>query len=172
MNEEFENTIPVQEIIEPMVDITSQLSAPENHLTIDERNNIKSLSNIENTVKVGLVNLFMEQFGKVKNYDMAIDKIVANLMDKIPMLEPDELTNLLSVLTKTRQTEAKNILDAFKKQGDDIKIIIREVQKEKKGKGQEEVEEEEARANNPLMSMSPEKRDKLLRVLNKMSGKK
>jgi len=169
---EFSNEVPVQEVVDnPMMNITSELTNPGNYLTTDEKDKIKSLSNIENSVKVGLVNLFMDQFGKVKSYDIAIDKLVTTLMDKVPFLEPDELTNLLSVLTKTRSIEAKSILDAFKKQGDDIKVIIKEVSKEKKGKGASEEEEEDARSKNPIMNMSPEKRDKLLRVLNKISGR-
>jgi len=177
--EDIENDIPEVEDREdilpqpsPIMEITTQLQNPENVLTASDKENLKFLANSENAVKISLVNLFMDQFKTVKNYDETINKLVDHLGNKMTALEPYELINLLGVLSKSRSTEAKNIMDIFKKQGDDIKIIFKETQKISRNKmNQDNSEEEtETKEDNPLMNMSPEKRDKLLRVINKLKG--
>jgi hypothetical protein len=62
-------------------------------------------------------------------------------------------------------------MEAFKKGGEDYKSIIKEIQKSNKAerKANAEVQEED---DEPTITLSPDKADKLLRLMGKLRSKK
>ena len=160
--------------LSPIMEVVGKIKDPENTLSTEEKNKVKNLTgDVGNAVKASLIQLLMGQFSKIDKYDAAIKTVMTELGRKIPLMDSDELVALLSVLTKTSTNESKNVMEVFKKQGDDFKTLISELQKMSKDGdviNAEDIDENSIRAK-PIIDLSPEKKDKVLRLVQKLSKK-
>ena len=159
----------------PIVDIVNKLKDPLNSLTEEEKNQIKMITgDVGSAVKASLIQLLMGQFSKVDTYNAAIDQVMKSLLAKIPLMETDELIASLSVLTKTSTTAAKGVMDVFQKQGNNMKELVEDLQKlAKKGRivDAEDLEDEPKKPKS-IINLPPEKKDKLIRLMHKLSDKR
>lgn len=155
----------------PIMEIVEKLDNPDNLLSDEERNKIKSLTgDVGSAVKTSLISLMMGQFTKIAAYDNAVNKILKTLTERIEMMEPEELITFLGVLTKTSASESKTVLELFKKQGDDFKAIVDQLQKISitKEKVINEEGEEVSEELKPIINLSQNKKDKVLRLMERL----
>jgi len=149
----------------PIVEIVEKLRNPESELTPAERNAVRNLTgNVDSAVKTSLVQLLMGRFNKVAAYDDAINKVLAKLMEKLQIMDPDELVAMLTTLAKVSASESKNVLELFKKSGDNIEDVIKSLRKESVKK----TIDTDPRDDKNIIDMSPEKTDKILRLIDKL----
>lgn len=151
-------------------DILGKLNNPQNSLTVEDRKKIKQTTgNIENNIKTSLVNLLMGQFSKVAVYDTAIGSVIEKLSQRAQHMDTEELIAFLSVLTKVNASETKNVLDLFKKNDTDVKQFIQEIQKISKTSAV--LQEEEDMKDSVKISLTPEKKERILQLMDKMTEK-
>ena len=153
--------------------LMTRLKDPESLLTPEEKNKLRSLSsNAESSIKASLVNLLMNQFTKVSVYDKAMAEVIKLLIDRSQTMEDDDLLTFLSVLTKTSSVESKNIMDLFKKNDNDLKHFLNEIKKlQRSSSGIDDVDEiidSNDEEKKTLSRMDPEKKEKLIQLINKM----
>lgn len=156
----------------PIMEIVEKLDNPDNLLSDEEKNKIKNLTgDVGSAVKTSLISLMMGQFTKIAAYDNAVNKVLKTLTERIEMMEPDELITFLGVLTKTSASESKTVLELFKKQGDDFKSIVEQLQKISitKEKVINEKGEEVSEELKPIINLSQSKKDKVLRLMERLS---
>ena len=87
----------------------------------------------------------------------------------------DDLIAFMSVLAKVSSVESKNIMDLFKKHDTDLKQFLREVKKlnEKKPGFDENTENtiDYSDQDAELDKLSPEKKEKLVKLIDKLNNK-
>jgi len=149
-------------------ELIDKFSQPGMNLSTDQRNKAK-LVGAENSVRQSLVELILGQFNKVAAYDVTISKIMSILTEKAQLMETNELLGMLAVLSKASGNDSKTILEMFKRPDSDLKRYVSELQKivgEKENIVDAEVVKEEVTIN-----LSPEKQERVLRLLEKMQAK-
>ena len=174
MSETQDNMPEVEGEVEdsPIMNIVDMIEDPGNSLTLEQKTTVRELTgDVSNTIKVSLINLLMDRFNRVATYDGAIQQVLTLVLAKASILEPDELLSLLAVLTKTSAVEAKSLMDVFKKNGDDVGEILKEIQKLNKGSKDSKPGERDVDNTQAIIELSPEKADKVARLLEKLQSK-
>jgi len=152
----------------PFEDIMQRLENPENNLTEEQKNNLKSVTNdVGSVVKSSLISLLLGQFNKVATYESAAQSIIQQLSERAVAMETDELISFLSVLAKANAMETKTIMDMFKKNENDVGKIVKEIQKISKPELSEKPVIDITSSSTVL---SAEKQERILRFLEKQKN--
>jgi hypothetical protein len=149
-------------------EVIGMLNDPANMLKAEEKKGIRELtSDTESALKSSLVHLLMDGVNKSKLYDDASRQITSVLMQRASIMAPDELIEMLKVISKISTAEAKGVMDMFKKQDDSFKKMIKDINEDKG-----EAALTENAKGSPLLGLSPDKADKVLRLMDKLNESK
>jgi len=153
----------------PFQEIVEKLQDPDNMLSTQQRDQVRNLTgSVDNFVKASLINLLMGQFTKISAYESAIQQIVQELSRKAPSMDTDELIAFLTTLAKVNASETKTTLDLFKKNDNDVKQFIKEIQKITKERpaGRDDTEDIIDDSTVESIELTPEKKEKAMRLLS------
>ena len=159
----------------PIIEVIEKIKDPNNILSEEDKDRVKKLTgDVGSAVKTSLIDLMLGQFSKVAIYDGAIQQIMKKLITKMDIMDPEELIQFLGVLAKTSTTESKNVMDMFRKQGDDFKALIEQIEHNNQKSIVVETKDESNvdGTTKTIINMSPDKKSKLLRLINKVSEDK
>lgn len=109
--------------------VAARVLDPGNQVTPEERQEARALTGAsDGSIKKSLVSLIAGNFSKIESYDQATQTAIRAAMARLGGMEPAELIMLISTLTKASASEAKNLMELFKKNDGEVKKIILEVQ--------------------------------------------
>jgi hypothetical protein len=153
--------------------IVDSLQSPHNNLSEDNKKKHREITlNADNAIKTSLVNLFIERFNKIALYDKAIQDILDEVTLRASSMEHTDLVALLGVLTRTSASESKNVMDMFKKNGNDFGTLAKELNKLNSNLSESSKKKEEEDSSKSEVSLSQEELDRVLRFIEKVDTPK
>lgn len=157
----------------PIMQIVDSLQSPHNNLSEDNKKKHREITlNADNAIKTSLVNLFIERFNKIALYDKAIQDILDEVTLRASSMEHTDLVALLGVLTRTSASESKNVMDMFKKNGNDFGTLAKELNKLNSNLSESSKKKEEEDSSKSEVSLSQEELDRVLRFIEKVDTPK
>jgi len=152
------NPLPIDRLFE-------SLEQAGTTVTPTEKSIMAAAHSPERSIKDSVMALITDKLSKVGVYEIAAQQILKKIMDQKDKLETEELIALLGTLNRTASTEAKSVLDLFKKNDGNspIQKLVIEVQggaAAAPAAGKPEA----------LPNIRPEMMDKMLRLMERVGG--